>query len=270
MPVFFERLWAVLPWHDWAALMLFVFGWIAYAAFASWRAKVERTLLSSTNHYRKLWMYQVTFRDQRIVDAAVTQNLAASPSFWASTTILILGGLLAVLGTSEKATELVQDLPFAARTTMVVFDLKIMVMLAVFIYAFFRFTWSMRVYSFGAIMVGSAPNVEVFDEGKASRAEFADRAGALMGMAAESFADGLRAYYMSFAVIGWFVSPAVFAVLTLAVLWVLYRREFRSDVSKVLKADTRMSAALNPPLNLNVRETQQPPLPSVSPSAEQP
>jgi uncharacterized membrane protein len=258
MPVFFERLWAVLPWHDWAALGLFVLGWVAYAGFASWRAKVERTLLSSTNHYRKLWMYQVTFRDQRIVDAAITQNLAASPSFWASTTILVLGGLLAVLGTSEKATELVQDLPFAARTSMLVFDLKIMVLLAVFVYAFFRFTWSMRVYSFGAIMVGSAPNVEVFDEGKASRAEFADRAGAMMGMAAESFADGLRAYYMSFAVIGWFVSPGVFVALTLTVLWVLYRREFRSDVSKVLKADTRMSAALSSP----VREPQHPPLPS--------
>ena len=86
-------------------------------------------------------------------------------------------------------------------------------------------------------MVGSAPNVEVFNEGKADRREFAERAGELMGMAAESFADGLRAYYMSFAVIAWFISPTVFAVATLAVLWVLYRREFRSDVSAVLKAD---------------------------------
>lgn len=237
MPVFIERLWTSLPWQDWAALALFVLGWVAYAAFANWRAKVERTLLSSTNHYRKLWMYQVTFRDQRIVDAAITQNLAASPSFWASTTILVLGGLLAVLGTSEKANDLVKDLPFAASTSMLVFDLKVMVLLAVFVYAFFRFTWSMRVYSFGAIMVGSAPNVDVFEAGLADRVEFAERAGKLMGMAAESFADGLRAYYMSFAVIGWLASPVLFALLTLAVLWVLYRREFRSDVSAVLRAN---------------------------------
>ncbi|HIV69800.1 MAG TPA: DUF599 domain-containing protein [Candidatus Aquabacterium excrementipullorum] len=232
-----ERLITVLPWQDWAALALFIGGWIGYALFADWRAKVQRTLLSSTNHYRKLWMRQVTFRDQRIVDAAVVQNLSASPSFWASTTILVLGGLLAVLGTSEKATGLVQDLPFAARTSMLIFDLKIMTLLVVFIYAFFRFTWSMRVYSFGAILVGAAPNVEVFDSGVADRDEYADRAGRLMGMAAESFADGLRAYYMSFAVIGWFISPGVFVLLTLAVLWVLFRREFRSDVSAILRAD---------------------------------
>lgn len=226
----------LMPWADWAALALFFFGWVGYAAFASRRAKVERTLLASTNHFRKVWMMQVTYRDQRIVDAAVTQNLAASPSFWASTTILVLGGLLAVLGTSDRATELVQDLPFAARTSMLVFDIKIMVLLTVFVYAFFRFTWSMRVYSFGAILVGAAPNVEVFNAGEADRDAFAERAGKLMGMAAESFADGLRAYYMSFAVIGWFVSPAAFALATLAVLWVLYRREFRSDVLAILRA----------------------------------
>jgi uncharacterized membrane protein len=235
MPSKLSNFLTVLPWDDWAALALFFFGWVAYAIFASHRAKVEHTLLASTNHFRQVWMMQVTHRDQRIVDAAVTQNLAASPSFWASTTIFVLGGLLAVLGTSDKATELVQDLPFAARTSMLVFDIKIIVLLTVFVYAFFRFTWSMRVYSFGAILVGAAPNVDVFDAGAADRDAFAERAGKLMGMAAESFADGLRAYYMSFAVIGWFVSPVAFALATLAVLWVLYRREFRSEVLAILR-----------------------------------
>jgi uncharacterized membrane protein len=236
MPNSLAHLYDLLPWEDWAALALFVFGWVGYALFASHRAKVESTLLASTNHYRRLWMAQVTYRDQRIVDAAVAQNLASSPSFWASTTILVLGGLLAVLGTNEKATEIFKDLPFAARTSMLIFDVKIVVLLAVFVYAFFRFTWSMRVYSFGTILVGAAPNVDVFDRGEADRQEFAERAGKLMGMAAESFADGLRAYYMAFAVIGWFISPVAFAIGTLMVLWVLYRREFRSDVLAVLRA----------------------------------
>lgn len=231
----FDRLLTLLPAPDWAALALFLFGWVGYALFAHHRSKTEPTLLASTNHFRAKWMLQVTYRDQRIADAAITQNLSSSPSFWASTTILVLGGLLAVLGTTERASELVKDLPFAARTSMLVFDIKIIVLLAVFVYAFFRFTWSMRVYSFGAILVGACPNVDVFDRGEVNRHDYAERAGQLMGMAAESFADGLRAYYMSFAVIGWLMSPLAFAVATLAVLFVLYRREFRSDVVAVLR-----------------------------------
>jgi uncharacterized membrane protein len=92
MPFTLERAITLLPWQDWVALGLFFFGWVAYAVFAARRARVQRTLLASTNHYRMRWMAQVTHRDQRIVDAAITQNLASSPSFWASTTILILGG----------------------------------------------------------------------------------------------------------------------------------------------------------------------------------
>ena len=55
-------------------------------------------------------------------------------------------------------------------------------------------------------------------------------------MAAETFNDGLRAYYFSFAAIGWFFSPLVFMVATLCVVYILYRREFRSEVLDVLNS----------------------------------
>jgi uncharacterized membrane protein len=61
-----------------------------------------------------------------------------------------------VLGTTEKASELVREIPFAARTSMLVFDLKIVLLLGIFVYAFFRFTWSLRQYSWGAMLVASA------------------------------------------------------------------------------------------------------------------
>jgi uncharacterized membrane protein len=57
-----------------------------------------------------------------------------------------------------------------------------------------------------------------------------------MGLAAETFNDGLRAYYLSFAVVAWFFSAWAFIVATLLVIWVLYRREFHSEVLAVLRA----------------------------------
>ena len=46
----------------------------------------------------------------------------------------------------------------------------------------------------------------------------AGRAGRIMGMAAETFNDGLRAYYLSFAVVGWFFSAWAFIAGTVTVL----------------------------------------------------
>lgn len=229
---------SLLPWTDWAAVLAYFAGWAGYVVFAKQRSTKRPSVLASTNRIRRQWMLQATHREVRVFDGVVIQNLSTSPSFFASTTILIIGGLLAVLGTTEKATELVREIPFAARTSVLVFDLKIVLMLMIFVYAFFRFTWSMRQYTFGALMVAAAPEAEVLTaqgaEGEAWRQAFADRAGRVVGMAAETFNDGLRAYYFAFAAIGWFFSPVVFVLATGVVVYILYEREFRSEVLGVL------------------------------------
>jgi uncharacterized membrane protein len=225
----------LLPWPDWLALLLFFGGWAGYAHWARHRAAVRPSILATTNEWRRHWMLQATFRENRMVDAAVTQSLSASPSFFASTSILIIGGLLAALGATEKASGLVQEIPFAARTSELVFDLKLGLLAGIFVHAFFRFTWSLRQYSFGAIIVAAAPEAKQFADDP-QREAFADRAGRVMGLAAETFNDGLRAYYLSFAAVAWFFSAWAFMLATGAVLWVLYRREFRSEVLVALRA----------------------------------
>jgi uncharacterized membrane protein len=226
---------AVLPWIDWAALLLFFAGWAGYAHFARKRADSHRSVLGATNAVRREWMLQTTYREVRVVDGVVIQNLSTSPSFFASTTILIIGGLLAVLG-SGNVNELVRDLPFAARTTVLIFDLKLILLLGIFVYVFFRFTWSMRQYTFGALLVAAAPEAARFASEGLSREAFADKAGRVVGLAAETFNDGLRGYYFAFAAIGWFFSPIVFLVATLGVVTILYQREFRSEVLGILNS----------------------------------
>ena len=228
---------AVLPWLDWVALAAFGIGWAGYVWFASSRAQTHLSILATTNRIRHDWMLQMTYREVRVVDGVVIQNLSTSPSFFASTTILIIGGLLAVLSTTDKAHERVRELPFAAQTSVLVFDLKTLLLLVIFVYAFFRFTWSMRQYTFGALLVASAPESEVFDAKGLSREAFANKAGRVVSLAAETFNDGLRAYYFAFAAMAWFVSPIAFLLGTAMVVFVLYRREFRSDVLDILNAE---------------------------------
>jgi uncharacterized membrane protein len=117
-----------------------------------------------------------------------------------------------------------------------VFEFKILVLVVIFVYAFFRFSWSMRQYTFVALLIGGMPPAEDFARGEAStRHRYADRAAAMTGLAAETFNGGLRAYYFSFAALGWFFSPMLFALATLLVAGILYSREFRSEVLTLLE-----------------------------------
>lgn len=225
----------LLPLADWGALAWYFVAWVGYALFARRRARERPSLLATTNYHRERWMYRATGRDNRMIDGQVVQSFATSGSFFASTTILIIGGLLAVLGTSDKALELVSELPFAARTSTLVFDFKLAVLTGIFVYAFFRFTWSMRQYTFAALLVASAPDHREFADNEPAREAFARRAGRVAGLGAETFNDGLRAYYFSFAAVLWFFSPLAFAIATAGVVYILYQREFHSEVLAILR-----------------------------------
>ena len=51
-----------------------------------------------------------------------------------------------------------------------------------------------------------------------------------MALAAETFNDGLRSYYMAFAAVAWLSSAPAFVIATAIVVFVLYRREFHSEM----------------------------------------
>jgi uncharacterized membrane protein len=224
----------LLPGLDWLALIGFFAGWIGYATFAGRQAYHGASLLGITNRIRREWMLQATWRDNRILDGSVVQTLSSSPSFFASTSILIIGGLLAALSASGQTAQVMGDIPFAVRTSGLVFELKLALLTAVFVYAFFCFSWSLRQYTFGALLLAALPDPARITASGMSREAFADRAGRVVGIAAESFNNGLRSYYLSFAVVGWFFSPLVFMVGTAGVIWVLYQREFHSEVLAML------------------------------------
>jgi len=225
----------LLPWADWLALFGFFGLWVGYAWFAKVWGRRRPSLLATTNRYRAYWMQQATSRDPRMLDGLITQSLSQTPAFFSSTSILVIGGLFAVLGTTEKATELMSEIPFAQATTLIVFEAKVMVLIGIFVYAFFRFSWCMRQYTFLALVIGAMPSPEDFSAGKFDRHAYADRAAAMVGAAAETFNDGLRAYYLSFAALAWFVSPVAMLGATVLVVLILYSREFRSEVLAILR-----------------------------------
>lgn len=229
------RIFTLLPWQDWLAILWFFGAWMAYAWFARNQGLKRPSILRATNRYRHFWMLQATSRDPRVLDGIITQNLSSTPAFFSSTTIIIIGGLFALMGTTDRASELVKEIPFAVQTSVLIFDLKVLMMIGIFVFAFFRFSWSMRQYTFVALLIGSLPGPDDFAAGKLDREAFAARASRMVGLAAETFNDGLRGYYMSFALMAWFFSTIAFVIATAVVVLILYNREFHSEVLEVLR-----------------------------------
>ena len=216
---------------DWLAFGLFLFGWTGYSYYADRAARSERGLRGVTSHMRLDWARQMVARENRITDAALTGNLMTSVSFYANTTIYIIAGLIAVAGTLDQLIRFTADLPFAKQTTKSILEAKLFLMIAIFVFAYFKFTWALRQYNFLSILIGGAPpHDSVPDELE----RHARKHASLNTLAGDEFNRGIRAYYFGFAALAWFVSPAVFIGATLLILAVLYRRDFRSQTLATL------------------------------------
>ena len=95
------------------AALWFVLCWGGYTRYATWKARDTACLASVLHLYREDWMRRMLLRDNRIADASVIGNLERNASFFASSTLIILAGILTVLGASERAVSLLADIPLA-------------------------------------------------------------------------------------------------------------------------------------------------------------
>ena len=105
---------------------------------------------------RAIWMRGMLGRNNRILDIQIVRSAVQTAQFFASTSLLVVAGLLTVLGASDAAIQVVEDLPFAEVTSRTLWEIKVLALATVFVYAFFKFMWSVRQYSYCAVLIGGA------------------------------------------------------------------------------------------------------------------
>ena len=164
-------------------------------------------------------------RENRIVDSTILGNLLHGVAFFASTSILAIGGVLAMLGASDMAVQIIADLPFATATSRLAWELKTLLLVVTLIFAFFKFARAFRLYNYCSVLIGATPSAA---DDPAEAEAMADRAAAMNILAADHFIRGIRAYFFALAILSWFVHPVLFLVATTWIVLVIYRREFRS------------------------------------------
>jgi uncharacterized membrane protein len=211
---------------DLLAFLWFALVTIGYGLFARYGPASKSNLIAVMQRQREAWMANMARRQDRVTDVLLVSNLAAGNTFFASTSVIILGALSALLGAGEAAQRIIAGLPLAIAASPVLWNLKILTLMAVFVYAFFKFAWAFRLAHYAMILVGSAPTREEATEGV--RLAHAARTARLAGIAGEHSNSGLRAYYFAIAGTAWFYHPVLFILATTWVLLIVIRREYLS------------------------------------------
>jgi uncharacterized membrane protein len=217
---------------DWLSLVVFFACWAGYAWFSEHSARGAHGLTRTTQNYRLQWAYRMLERDIRVMDSTLIGNLMTSVSFYANTTIYIIAGLVAALGASDKLLSITAELPFGGLGNRELLEIKLMLLLASFVFAYFKFTWSLRQFNLLSILLGAAPMGRSGEPGIDS---YAVRLAGANNLAGDDFNRGIRAYYFGLAASGWLLSPVALAALAVAVLVVLYRRDYRSPALHILR-----------------------------------
>ncbi len=220
-----------LPWLDMLALTWFALWWLGYVWYTDYHRVEQPSLRRETDRFVRDWMARMVERDNRMVDVNVMRNLTRSSQFFASTTMLILGALVALMGYAEKAAGVLAELPFTQQVSERVWELKILLLVLIFVYAFFKFSWSIRQFGLCSILVGATQKPPADAEQYATHI---DRVALIIAFANGNFNNGLRAYYFGVAALSWFLHPVLMIVITLGVVYVLHQREFRSRTLQAL------------------------------------
>jgi len=211
---------------DLIALFWFLGAWIGYSVVIEMTPRGKLGLNGLMNRYRGLWMERMLARDARMMDGQVIAALQNGTAFFASTSLIALGGALTLFHSTEDMLAIIAALPFGAPVTPLQWELKVVGLMIIFVYAFFKFAWSYRLYNYVAIMVGAAPPASEQDTPEAKA--HAEATAVMITDAGRHFNRGQRAFFFALGYLGWFLGPLPLIATTAAILVVMWRRQFAS------------------------------------------
>ena len=136
---------------DYLGLGFYAAAWLAYYLMVERSEAGRRTLNRVMNGHRYHWMRGLTGRDNRIIDANINASLQNGTAFFASTSLLAIGGSLTLLRSTDEVLTLFAEMPLGLATTRLAWEMKVIGLTVIFVYAFFKFAWSYRLFNYSAI-----------------------------------------------------------------------------------------------------------------------
>src|SRR5207302_663361 len=217
---------------DILAVGFFILEWSVYAVTLEHTAYGRNSLSARMNGYREVWIRRMLDRETRMVDMQIMASLQNGTAFFASTSLLAIGGALALLRATSDALVVLSTLPMDLSPSPALWETKCVGLILVFVYAFFKFAWSYRLFNYVAILLGGMPPASQRDTKEAEAHVI--RTSRLFEAAGRHFNRGQRAFFFALGYLGWFVSPWALFLTTAMVVVVTWRRQFASNAWRAM------------------------------------
>ncbi len=215
------------PMVDLIALAGFVVAWSGYTIGMEWIPHSKDALNARMHHYREVWMRRALEREMRMVDTMIMASLQNGTAFFASTSLLLVGGALTLLRSTDDVLAMLGDLPLGIHVTRGQWEIKAIGLVIILIYAFFKFAWAYRLFNYVAILIGGMPPASA--AGTPEAEAHVRRTARLFESAGRHFNRGQRALFFALGYLGWFAGPYALMASTVATVVVMWRRQFASE-----------------------------------------
>lgn len=225
-----------IPALDLIALLLFFASLIGYGPVSRSGKLANRGIMNAIQKQRFKWIERMAAREMRMMDIQLLAVLSNANTFFASTSVIVIGGMAAGFASGDALKSEFESLPLIVQSSPALWHFKWVLLIGLFIFAFFKFAWAYRLTHYTAIMIGATP--EPGDDDPEGRAAHVNQTAELAGIAAEHSNAGLRTYYFGIAAIGWFLHPIALIIATIWVLIILIRREFWSNSFQIISGDS--------------------------------
>jgi uncharacterized membrane protein len=211
-----------LPWPDALAVLAILSAWILTGWLTEHPPARRPSVSALMQDFRRDWMVVFVTRQPRIFDATVIDSLRQGTAFFASASLIALGGGVALVGNAAAVERLAADLPLDPGRIDLAF--KFLLPVGFLANALLKFVWANRLFGYCSVMMAAVPN----DPEDPTAFPRAAQAAEVNISAARSFNRGLRSIYFALAGLGWLFGPWGLIATTLAATAVLLRREFAS------------------------------------------
>jgi len=212
--------------YDLVAIIWFIAAWCGYSIVVEFTRHGHASFKQRMNRYRETWMRRMLARENRMVDMQIMSALQNGTAFFASTSLIAVGGSLTLLRSTDDMIAIASGLSLGPPGTRILWEAKTIGLAVIFVYAFFKFAWSYRLYNYVAIMLGATPGAHEKDTPEAKTHVL--RTARLFAAAGRHFNEGQRAFFFALGYLGWFGGPFVLMATTAAVVVVIWRRQFAS------------------------------------------